>query len=109
MTILKRTRSRWFRFSLRTFFVLLTIFGISLGVQAKWIRDRHEMLERQPAVIMVITGLEAPAPGILWLFGEQGVGRVLILAHGPESSELARRAKQLFPEAILMCRALDAG
>ena len=33
---------RWFRISLRTFFVLVTLFGVWLGVQLKWIKDRSE-------------------------------------------------------------------
>ena len=51
MTSSATGRRRWFRFSLRTFFVLLTAFCVWLGVQVKWIRDRHEALEwirRQP-------------------------------------------------------------
>jgi len=35
-------RRRWFRFSLRTLFLLVTVFGVWLGVQVKWIQDRHE-------------------------------------------------------------------
>jgi len=40
-------RRRWFRFSLRTLFVLVAVLGVFLGwlgVQVKWIRDRHEAL-----------------------------------------------------------------
>jgi len=36
---------RWFRYSLRTLFVLVTVFCIWLGVQVKWIGDRHEALQ----------------------------------------------------------------
>jgi len=39
---------RWFRFSLRTVLVLLTLFCVWLGVQVKWIRDRHDVLARYP-------------------------------------------------------------
>jgi len=37
----RETPRRWFRFSLRTLFVVLTILGVWLGVQVKWIKDRH--------------------------------------------------------------------
>ncbi len=39
--------ARWatWRFSLRAFFVLLTLFCVWLGVHVKWIEDRHEALE----------------------------------------------------------------
>jgi hypothetical protein len=33
---------RWFQFSLRTVFILMTILGIWLGIQVKWLRDRQE-------------------------------------------------------------------
>ena len=35
-------RRRWFRFSLKTLFVVLTLFGVWLGVQVNWIRQRRE-------------------------------------------------------------------
>jgi hypothetical protein len=33
---------RWFQFSLRGIFILMTLLGIWLGVQVKWWRDRQE-------------------------------------------------------------------
>src|SRR5437762_3184379 len=33
-------RRRWFSYSLRTLFVLVTLFCVGLGVQVKWNRDR---------------------------------------------------------------------
>lgn len=38
---------RWFHFSLRTFFVLVALFGFALGwldIQVKWLRDRRTAL-----------------------------------------------------------------
>ena len=37
-----KPRRNLFRFSLRTLFVLLTLFGVWLGMQVKWVRDRRE-------------------------------------------------------------------
>ena len=68
MTETKKPRRRWFRFSLRTFFILITIFGVWLGVQAKWVRDRREarvwVLERGyiSAGSADSVGLGVPAP-----------------------------------------------
>ena len=36
---------RWFRFSLRTLFVLIAIFGCWLGWQAHIVRERRELLQ----------------------------------------------------------------
>ncbi len=33
---------RWFQFSLRGIFILMTLLGVWLGVQVKWVRDRQE-------------------------------------------------------------------
>ena len=40
MTAPKR---RWFRFSLRMMFVVVTVFGCWLGYELNWIRQRHEI------------------------------------------------------------------
>jgi hypothetical protein len=37
----KPRRCRWFRFSLRTLFLLVTLLGVFLGVQVQWVRDRR--------------------------------------------------------------------
>ena len=37
-----KPRRRWFRYSLGSLFILLTVLGIWLGVQVNWIHGRHE-------------------------------------------------------------------
>ena len=101
-------RRRWFSYSLRTFFVLVTIFGVWLGVQVKWIKDRRAFLVDHP-----IHGYmpEPPAaPGLLWLFGEEGVYAVVVVTDTRLSTatippEVAE-ARRLFPESRLV---MDAG
>jgi hypothetical protein len=105
---------RSFRFSLGTFFVLLTIFCIWLSVQAQWIRDRRKYLSEHPDALefqIPPTIERAGAPGLLGLFGEQGVTVLAVAIQGGdpprEISEFpeVQQAKQLFPEAkILACR-----
>ncbi len=34
-------KRRWFRFSLRTLFVVVTVFGVWLGWEIKYVRDRR--------------------------------------------------------------------
>ena len=58
---------RRFQFSLRTFLVLLTFLGVALGwlgVQVKWIRDRHEALGKYSCYHSWVT------PGRISLVGE---------------------------------------
>jgi len=98
-------RPRWNGFSLRTLFALVTILGIAfawLGVQAKWIRDRHAFAEAHDGdQIFLDFADSAPpprAPGVLPLLGERG-------ARGIDTSRMSdeetSQAKRLFPEAHL--------
>ena len=99
-------RRRWFRYSLRTLFVVVTVFCVWLGVQVKWIHDRHAFLRRYPYFLdlpayntqyIEITPREA-VPWSLRILGEQEVDMLL----GGELSEAEqRRIRQLFPEAYI--------
>ena len=91
MAIADRPRRRWYRFSLRTLFVLLTLFCVWLGVQVKWIRDRHEAVRACPAWIM-----SGPAPVTLQLFGERGALRIRLMGGGVAQ---IKKLQALFPEA----------
>src|SRR5689334_19564886 len=68
-------RYRWFRFSLRTLFVLVTLLSIFLGfvgVQIKWIHDRHtaEAWVRRHHALGASSVVTAPAPWSIRVFGE---------------------------------------
>jgi hypothetical protein len=87
-------KRRWFRFSLRTVFMLMTAFGMFLGwlvYQLNWIRQRNEYVaEKQTIwaaahhrVFQAQSGAarsrvdirieDVSPPSQLWLFGERGV------------------------------------
>jgi hypothetical protein len=101
-------KHRWFRYSLRTLFVVVTLFACWLAYSLTWVRQRHEFLSTESPQAIVFDGeMAALPPGMLWILNEQGVGRIIILSNGPASSELVRAAKRLFPEAELLCRGLD--
>ena len=106
-------RRRWFRFSLRTLFVAVTLLAIPLGwlgYSVHWIRQRHAALAASgPAAGWTTQNMgwegfplspERQAPGLLWLFGELGVSRIHI-SHGPSDKEVAH-LKSLFPEAAIL-------
>jgi hypothetical protein len=38
-------KRRWFRYSLRTLFVVVTVFGVWLGFQLKTVRDRRDLTD----------------------------------------------------------------
>jgi hypothetical protein len=111
MTAPKR---RWFRFSLRTMFVVVTVLAIWLGYHINWARQRRDALSsgRFTGDRVLATGM-APAlpkmvtaPGLLWLLGEPGYvsivmavpERVPLKLTAAEQSEFDRVAR-LFPEA----------
>lgn len=103
MTTPATPRRRWFSFSLRTLFVLVTVLGVFLtwlGVQLKWIQDRKEALKwLADGHGMFHEGFEDRmpiAPLSVRIFGEPAIGYILLpeenASHGP-------RIKLLFPEA----------
>ena len=95
-------RRRWFRFSLRTFFVLLTVFGVWLGVQVKWIRDRHQALGEKHYG-RVFAGIPRQAPWSIRILGESGYA--LVRAHtdpactDEDNKRIECELKRLYPEA----------
>ena len=46
-----KPKRRWFRFSLRTLFVLMTVIGVWLGYQASSVRQRKQLLSRLDSVV----------------------------------------------------------
>ncbi len=109
----------WFRFSLRTLFVLITVFACWLGYELSWIRQRHQALDSHTVVECRVVN-DADAPGGLWLFGEQGYDELsyvpdwadedslaafLVLARNKPEQRLSeqdvQRLQALFPEARL--------
>ena len=68
------------------------------GVVAVDERERVMLMNRSAAVLL---GLSAPlAPGGLWILGERGIPKIVMLdnGHGPSQAAEARR---LFPEAYI--------
>ena len=95
---------RWFRFSLRTFFVLVTLLGVWLGVQFKWIHDRREALRwliDLPPVRANIFLTGQKAPWSIRILGANGVGRIEMHLESPhEDGQFSvAKLKALFPEA----------
>src|SRR4249919_3316018 len=55
-------KRRWFRFSLRTMFVVVTIFGVWLGWQLNIVRERKAILvEMEQTHRVVYQGVESKA------------------------------------------------
>jgi hypothetical protein len=115
-------KRRWFRFSLRTLFLGVTLFGCWFGYELYWIRQRHAFIaaedsvrERIPAegLTVAVTYSGAPgkqplAPSMLWAFGENGFATVFVLADADTVQELTdndrdrvRQARRLFSEATI--------
>ncbi len=74
-------RRRWPRFTLRTMFALVTVAIVLVGYPINWIRQRHEVMAKSHVLRRAYTNIvaaypEPSAPGLLWLFGEQGYSHV---------------------------------
>ena len=104
---------RWFRFSLRTCFVVLTLFAVWLGVQVKWVSDRRAarqwIAEHQPQpeagrytwYTLSPTYTRPPLPWVLKALREQPV-HLISIAVGPDDREDVERLRKLFPEAEVL-------
>ena len=112
-------KRRWFRFSLRTLFVVVTVFAIWLGYHVNWIQERRvgrQWLEEHSPINMWPVGnmpsfpnseTKPPLPFGLRILGERPLLFALVR---PKDSESLSRYRQrvaemsrLFPE----CRILD--
>ena len=103
-----------FRITLRTLFVVLAIFGIWIGYEVHWLRNRREVTSQSdawPVDPATATGVRPKAPGMLSYLGENGYGLVEITfkrptAEGsstisPEEQAEIERVRRLFPEATV--------
>jgi hypothetical protein len=109
-------KRRWPRYTLRTLFVVVTVFGVWLAYEVNWIRQRHEVLTRcqwayrfyEPVGYNEIPPRMGPrAPNLLGLFGEFGYGSIGLRFEtdharpnltDAEKVEV-KRVRRLFPEA----------
>jgi hypothetical protein len=112
-----KPKRRWFRFSLRTLFVLMTIICVWFGYSFNWIGQRHDYLKSHPNVHVALLPNEplVAAPAMLWLLGEESQTRLQVESPGfaadpflqvtptPEAAEL----RSLFPEAWIDVTARD--
>jgi hypothetical protein len=100
---------RLFRFSLRTLFVVVTVFCVWLGYNLNWLRQRRAVIQDSQSIQLIME--PRSAPGLLWVFGEQGYQQLIphyyTSAWDPPFSpadlrELRlerQRLRALFPEA----------
>ena len=120
-----KPRRRWFRYSLRTFFVLLTLFGIWLAWQFNLLHQRQatrRWVERnggtvdvwvRPEPLTVSAGSlaleitsyqrvhgpeeEPEIPAWRRLLGDEAINQIMLHASATKTEEA--RVKRLFPEA----------
>jgi hypothetical protein len=95
-------KRRWFRFSLRTLFVVVTLFGCWLGYNLNWIRARRNVLDSGEAGLVDWGPYSArnnhSPPWPLGWFGEQSPRTAgLVLTPSASDADLAR-VQSLFPE-----------
>jgi hypothetical protein len=106
----EKPRRRWFRFSLRTLFLLVTLAAVSAGWVSwslNWIRQRQSALrtdgiQGNPNSLHTIYD-KPQTPSGLWIFGEVGQS-TLIVQGGLISKDRSFELRELFPEAELWIR-----
>jgi hypothetical protein len=91
---------RWFRFSLRMLFVMVTVAATAAGCvsyQLNWIRERHAVLAKVRDSTSDSKDTAIQAPLALRVFGEPAVAWIAV--GGGYSNSESDRIKSLFPEA----------
>jgi hypothetical protein len=98
---------RWFRFSLRTMLVVVTLCGLALGYALHWKNGRQAILKRQMQTYW--SGwLPEPRPNFWVRLIREGPVGYIIVGSGVPEAEFARIAA-LFPEAEVVCNRGDDG
>lgn len=102
------------RFSLRTLLILLTLAGIFVAWQARWMKERREYLRTHPdAAVAYQKDKPVAAPMLMGIWGETGqVGLAVQVPGFGKNAKLYRsnpapeaaEARKLFPEAIIYVR-----
>ncbi len=92
----ERRQRRRFRFGLRSLFIFVTLVAVWAAYSANWIRERREFVSKLESDPFAIARFDSAlyAPGLLWLFGEDGVESIVLL-----NETDAAEARRLFPEA----------
>ncbi len=87
---------RRFRFGLRSLFIFVTLVALWAAYSANWIRERREFVRKLESDPFAIARFDSAfyAPGLLWLFGEDGVESIVL-----QSETDTAEARRLFPEA----------
>jgi hypothetical protein len=98
-------KRRWFRFTLRTLFAVVTLFGVLAGYvigQYNWYRERQSVFADPRMCTVAEPRPNVRAPGLLWMFGDLSWESVSLASHSkfpPATSEDLARTMRLFPEA----------
>jgi hypothetical protein len=95
-----KPKRRWFRFSLRTVFVLVARVGVAAGwvaCQLNWIQQRHEFFKCDGVSYSYPgAGAKTLVPWSLRLFGEPAYAQITTF---PAEMKMAQ---SLFPEAMIL-------
>jgi hypothetical protein len=77
-------------------------FGWWVQRSREWIRQRQELLAGSDSLHgrAIVMGRHATAPGLLWVFGEEGVDQMYVT----DFSIKAEAVEELFPEASVVMR-----
>jgi len=95
-------KRRWFQFSLRSLFIVITLFAMWLGWQLYWFKTRRDWLEAKNyvAAFPAVGVREVPHPQLMiTLFRQEAISQILL--RNASEAEIAK-VQRLFPEASVI-------
>ena len=101
-----KPRRRWFRFGLRTMFVVLTVFGVWLGWQVNIVQKRKNLrpwIEEHQVMPSTLIGIHIPHPQLSWVrsaLGDESMPWLITFPRDVDKEKL-REVKHWFPEAAI--------
>ena len=96
----EKPRRRWFRFSLATLFVLVTLVALWVGWSMNWIRQRRYVIAHSVGwQTDGKTDEPVTAPAFLWLFGEPGYSKIWVM-FGPDNPRKITDAEKAFANSF---------
>jgi hypothetical protein len=105
-SVISKPKRRWFRFSLRTLFIVLTAVFLWLGWTVSAIRERKQLLAELVKEGRGVIDYDPSNSSLPWHRRALGDTYLMMVDFSPDTpDEMIERVRKTFPEAMLTGKA----